>query len=159
MKLFCCILLLFLAGSVCPVFSAGRAADPGSIVLSRFPEADQAVALPADSGVMVFAVLKNGQTAGYAVLSEPRAKSGPFPVLTSFSVRAEVLNAEVLRYPYAHGRGIVRESFLRQFKGWRPGSDVDAVTGATSSSEAVADAVERSVRILKKVLRQGQAGS
>ena len=68
----------------------------------------------------------------------------------------KVISVTVLKHREQHGKGIVRASFLDQFRGkkatdpWRVGKDVDGVSGATVSSRAVASGTRNCLAYLKQ---------
>jgi hypothetical protein len=68
----------------------------------------------------------------------------------------KVISVTVLKHREQSGKGIVRASFLDQFRGksaiapWRVGKDVDGISGATVSSRAVASGTRNCLAYLKQ---------
>ncbi len=103
----------------------------------------------------IFTVFANDDIIGWAVILDEMGKVKPITFMVGIDKEGEVLEVRVLEYREMRGRQIKRRSFLRQFKGktikslLRIGRDIDAVTGATISSEAVAAAVKKSLKIVE----------
>lgn len=103
----------------------------------------------------IFTVFANDEIIGWAVILDEMGKVKPITFMVGIGKEGEVLEVRVLEYRELRGRQIERRSFLRQFKGktvkspLRIGHDIDAVTGATISSEAVAAAVKKSLKIVE----------
>ncbi|MHC4435507.1 MAG: FMN-binding protein [Planctomycetota bacterium] len=93
---------------------------------------------------------------GYSVESDVAGRSGPFRIHVLLDEQYVVKKAAVISYPWSHGRQVRKRSFACQFEGKGPedaieiGNDIDAVTGATISCEAVARGVRQAVRLLAK---------
>jgi hypothetical protein len=91
---------------------------------------------------------------GYSVVSEVAGRSGPFKIHILLDNERIVKRATVIEYPWSHGRNVRRRSFSSQFEGKGPedaieiGEDIDAATGATISSGAMAQGVREAVRLL-----------
>ena len=89
---------------------------------------------------------------GYVATVWCKSKSNLFPVRVVMDKGFSILTAEVLSYPSSRGRKVQSPRFARQFQGKGPedpiavGRDIDAVSGATSSSSAMADGVRRAIR-------------
>lgn len=105
----------------------------------------------------VFAGYGEGsQLIGYAGVSEAVGYAGPIQMLVGINPQGEVIGVEVVEHRETPGffELLRDDSFLPQFLGkrysdrLRLGEDLDAVSGATISSEAVARAVREQVRAL-----------
>ncbi|MDP6045444.1 MAG: FMN-binding protein [Phycisphaerae bacterium] len=89
---------------------------------------------------------------GYVATVWCKSKSNLFPVRVVMDRDFSVLTATVLSYPSSRGRKIQSPRFTRQFQGKGPddplkiGKDIDAVSGATNSSKAMARGVKRAIR-------------
>lgn len=108
-----------------------------------------------------FFVVKN-DTEVFGIAFESRAKGygGDIHLLTGVTVNGEVSGVKVISHAETPGLGanIVQESFSRQFKGmsleknrWdvkKKGGDVDQVTGATISSNAVIGAMKKGLQLV-----------
>ncbi len=68
-----------------------------------------------------------------------------------------VVGVTILKHREQHGKGIVRPSFLDQFRGktladrWKLGHDVDGITSATVSSRAVVSGIRNCLTYLRKL--------
>jgi hypothetical protein len=93
---------------------------------------------------------------GYVATVWCKSKSNLFPVRVVIDTDFRVLSATVLSYPSSRGRKIQSPRFTRQFRGKGPenpvrvGEDIDAVSGATSSSSAMARGVRRAIRAARR---------
>ena len=90
------------------------------------------------------------------ILDEP-GKWGLIKFLICLNPGGEVKKVNVLEYQEARGRPIAAQSFLRQFEGkninspLKIGKDIQGITGATVSSEAVCFAVKKAVVLYKEL--------
>jgi hypothetical protein len=93
---------------------------------------------------------------GYVATVWCKSKSNLFPVRVVMDKDFRVLSARVLSYSSSRGREIRSPRFTRQFAGKGPGDpirvgkDIDAVSGATSSSSAMAQGVRRAIHTARK---------
>ncbi|MHC4789701.1 MAG: FMN-binding protein, partial [Planctomycetota bacterium] len=103
---------------------------------------------PARPGILGLYLAKGpSSTLGYAVEERVTSRSGPFTILVLISPQLRVVRVQVLSYLGERGGEVRSAAFTRQFEGMgiedpiRVGHDVDAITGATLSSRAVAGGV------------------
>lgn len=107
-----------------------------------------------------YAVFKNGEVLGWAVVLNEKGKIKPITFLVGIDAQGEVLEVYVIEFRDLFGSEIKRRSFLRQFGGKSLkddvaiGRDIDAVTQATISSRAAASAVRKALSLVEK-LRNG----
>jgi Na+-translocating ferredoxin:NAD+ oxidoreductase RnfG subunit len=93
---------------------------------------------------------------GYLIEAKVSGRSGSFRIAVFLDERLAVKRATVLSYPWSRGREVRKRSFTSQFEGKgltdaiEVGKDIDAVTGATISCEAMARGVRDAVRLLAK---------
>ncbi len=91
---------------------------------------------------------------GYRVEFEVVSRSGPFSIRLLLDKHFVVRRAAVISYPWTHGRGVGRRSFASQFEGKGPedaieiGKDIDAVSGATISCDAMTRGVREAIKLL-----------
>ena len=92
---------------------------------------------------------------GYAVRSKAQSRSGTFTFLVILDSQFLVREVRILSY-IGDRRGEVRsKGFTDRFKGKgsqdpiRVGQDIQAVTGATISSRAIADGVRRAIQLVE----------
>jgi Na+-translocating ferredoxin:NAD+ oxidoreductase RnfG subunit len=107
-----------------------------------------------------YAVSKDGEVLGWAVVLDEKGKIKPITFLVGIGAQGAVSEVYVLEFRDLFGSEIKRRSFLRQFRGKSlkndiaVGRDIDAVTQATISSRAAASAVKKALSLVEK-LRNG----
>ena len=124
------------------------------------PEADSFEAKTAD-GIEYFDALKSAALIGYCVKVTGSGYSGYLRIIVGIDLKGTIKGVRILEHQETPGLGakISGDSFLRQFTGKNAGTvsigkDVDAITGATISSRAVTDAINKTVNeFLAKVKR------
>ena len=105
----------------------------------------------------VFTILSDGQILGWALVLDEMGKIKPITFLVGVDIQGKVLAVYVLEYRDMFGSEIKRRSFLRQFQGkslnnlLTVGRDIDAVTGATISSQAATTAVSKSLKLIEEL--------
>jgi len=83
-------------------------------------------------------------------------RHGRIEMLVLTNPELAVVNVTILKHREQHGKGIVRSSFLDQFRDktlrdrWKLGEDVDGITGATVSSRAVASGTRNCLVYLRQ---------
>lgn len=104
--------------------------------------------------VKLVEVHKAGVLVGYGAEVQVVSRSGPFFIMVAVSPEEKVLDVQIPRYPHQKGRGVRKKRFLKQFGGAAYGSplvvgeQVDAVSGATSSSHAVTGGVRKALMLV-----------
>lgn len=107
------------------------------------------------SGDRIYIVYGRGGPLGYAVEKRVVSRSGPFTILVMIDAQLRVKRATVLSYPGERGGEVRFPTFTRQFIGKgandpiRVGEDIDAMTGATISSQAMTDGVRAALRLVR----------
>ncbi len=120
-----------------------------------FPEMDERIAEND-----IYRIYADGVEIGFAFLAEGRGYGGPIDILVGLE-NETVQGITIVSHTETPGLGekITERTFLDQFAGLniddvalrRDNGEVDAITGATISARAVADAVrETAKRILKE---------
>lgn len=109
-------------------------------------------------GISIYAI-KGGsgtETMGYLASQQGvTGRSSSFKVTVIMDSDFIVTHAFASQYTGSRGKEICSRQFGRQFRGKtsddpiRVGDDIDAVTGATSSSRAMADSVRKIVHLVK----------
>ncbi|SIP87023.1 electron transport complex protein RnfG [Alkalispirochaeta americana] len=112
--------------------------------------------------IEIFPATREGESVGYAVQSlSTNAYSGSIELMVGFDREGAVTGLSILRHQETPGLGarITEEEFRSRFVGLRPaeqpvavvndGGTVDAITAATISSRAVAEAVQRGWKALE----------
>ncbi len=133
------------------IIAENRAREMESTVYELFADAASVEFIEADF-VMFRAKDGDGTTVGFAYASEAGGYAGPVRVMVGVgSDTMEIVNVAVLQHTETPGLGsqIEDEGFRSQFQGKSAdspitiGQDIDNITGATVSAEAVARAVRR----------------
>ncbi len=121
-------------------------------------EAQRTALLPADSFEQVETeaegvteIYKAGDGTGYVVTAEANGYNGAVPVMVAFDANATIIGVSFLPNGETPGFGqkVREEEFQIQFSGIPAEtmtlSDIDAVTGATVSSSAAVEALNRAI--------------
>jgi len=95
---------------------------------------------------------EGGASVSVGIVIDQAGKEGPMRIAVSLDpASGAVREAFVMRFEEERGKPVKEVAFLGQFKGKGPadpitaGKDIDIVSGATTSSRAVATAVKRAV--------------
>lgn len=86
------------------------------------------------------------------------SESEYFDYFILFNEGGEISLIRVFNYQATHGHGITSRGWLRQFTGYEgdvnlePGKNVDAISGATISAQAITEDIEQMTRILNKYI-------
>ena len=136
--------------------SAAFAGGTGTVLLKAFGKTCPGGAVtvqvtPGPHTPRISEVRKDGVLIGYIVDLKVKSRSGYFRLLVAVSPQKKVLQVQVPDYPHRRGRAVRNTSFLDQFKGaaygkpLRLGKEVDGVSGATSSANAVTGGVRQAL--------------
>jgi len=112
-----------------------------------------------------FFVARSGDRVdGYALFDEELGQHEAISLATFFDRQGRVTNVEVMAYREAYGDGIRSARFRDQFRGrtassgFRPGRDIDSMSGSTISARSMCVAVQRAAVLLEElVLTSGGA--
>jgi Na+-translocating ferredoxin:NAD+ oxidoreductase RnfG subunit len=103
----------------------------------------------------IFYVAHSGdQVDGYALFDREIGQHEYIDFATFFDGDGRVTRVEVVAYREPYGDGIRSKRFRKQFvgkeaaSGFRPGHDIDVISGATLSARAMAKAVKRATLLL-----------
>ncbi len=108
----------------------------------------------------VFSVADDGVECGYCVSVSPSGFGGKMSIMVALDLDGAVLGVRIISHSETPGLGdrIAGEDFLSQFKGkGGDGVKLDAISGSTISSKAVATGVETSIAVLSDILTGGVA--
>ncbi len=105
---------------------------------------------------MFYRAIRNGDQIGSAVIAEGEGYGGPIEVLVGIDTDGAVVGLKVLDHDETPGLGdvVTEDEFLSQFHGKSEADpiqideDIDNITGATVSVEAVAEAVRAALGYL-----------
>ena len=104
---------------------------------------------------VVYIATRGDHVDGYAVFDQEPGQHQLIDFATFFDAAGTVTRTEVVAYREGYGAEIRRESFRQQFvgrnaaSGFQLGSDIDAISGATISSESMSRAVQRAALVLE----------
>jgi len=115
------------------------------------------------NGLEVFCCKKNGEIIGYAIKSYSKGYNSNIWILAGFLPDGTINKIMVLKQEETQGLGseLTSENFLKQFTKQHPdkfnikvkydGGDIDALSGATISSRAFCDAVQKAYKAFKSI--------
>jgi Na+-translocating ferredoxin:NAD+ oxidoreductase RnfG subunit len=108
-----------------------------------------------ERGEYIFYVAHSGgHVDGYALFDREIGQHEYIDFATFFDGEGRVTRVEVVAYREPYGEGIRSQRFRKQFvgkeaaSGFRPGHDIDIISGATLSAHAMAKAVKRATLLL-----------
>ena len=103
----------------------------------------------------IFYIAHSGeQVDGYALFDREIGQHEYIDFATFFDDEGRVTRVEVVAYREPYGDGIRSQRFRKQFvgkeaaSGFKPGHDIDVISGATLSARAMAKAVRRATMLL-----------
>lgn len=98
---------------------------------------------------VIYVAKRGDEVVGYAVFDEERGEHELIDFATFFDPQGVIVRTEIVAYREAYGSEIRREAFRKQFlgrsakSGFKVGQDIDAISGATLSSESMSRALQR----------------
>jgi electron transport complex protein RnfG len=104
--------------------------------------------------VKIYEGYKNGEKIGWVVQVAPRGYGGPLRFAVGIDTKGKVTGISIIEIKETPGLGlnVEKPEFQRQFKGkdvsepFQVGKDIDALTGATISSKAMALGVREALQ-------------
>ncbi len=134
--------------------------------MSRIIKADNYVqSIVVINGVEnVYYVAENENTCGFIFTSSHNGYGGPVKVMTGIDLDGKVIAIEVLSASDETpglGQNVAKKTYWEKFKGLSQkvsvgnGGNVDAVTGATFSSKAVAECVNDALDMYEAIVKEG----
>ncbi|RLB41626.1 MAG: FMN-binding protein [Deltaproteobacteria bacterium] len=139
-------------------FSQSKVVDFQRVKLSgdRRTELERQLGEKLDRGEYIFYVARSGDVIdGYALFDRQIGQHEYIDFATFFDDQGRVTRVEVVAYREPYGDGIRSKRFREQFvgkeadSGFRPGHDIDVISGATLSARAMARAVKRATLLLR----------
>ena len=112
----------------------------------------------------IYYIAKDENTYGYIFTSSHNGYGGPVKVMTGIDLDGKVIAIEVLSASDETpglGQNVAKKTYWEKFKGLSQkvsvgnGGNVDAVTGATFSSKAVAECVNDALDMYKAIVKEG----
>ncbi len=113
----------------------------------------------------IYYVAQNDNTYGYIFTSSHNGYGGPVKVMTGIDAEGKVIAIEVLSASDETpglGQNITKKTFWDKFKGLSEkavvgnNGNVEAITGATFSSKAVAECVNDALDMYKAIVKEGE---
>jgi Na+-translocating ferredoxin:NAD+ oxidoreductase RnfG subunit len=105
----------------------------------------------------------DGATQSAAIILTDQGKEGPITAAVGLDAKGAITNIVLLEFSESRGKPAEAPAFLNQFKGkdasnrFKLGTDIDGVSGATYTSNAMAS-IARRATALYKVLVLGREG-
>lgn len=95
--------------------------------------------------------------AGWVITSEDKGYGGRLRIITGFDAGGLITNIKILEQSETPGLGtkVGEDFFLEQFRGKDRIEGVEAISGATISSEAMKRAIERSLNQMEEIRKEG----
>ncbi len=164
---------------ICAISAAGLAGT-NELTAKRIAEADKKAEQKAMSRIIeadnytegkitvngvenTYYIAENDNTYGYIFTFSHNGYGGPVKVMTGVDMNGKVIAIEVLSASDETpglGQNITKKSYWEQFKGLSGeatiGGNVEAVTGATFSSKAVAECVNDALDMYKAITEEGE---
>jgi len=113
---------------------------------------------PAREGYVFYVATTGGHVDGYALIDDEVGQTEPITFGVKLSPEGTVERAEVMVYREPRGDEVRSQRFLDQLRGKslhqavRVGVDIDAVTGATISSQSLATGVRRALVLFDELV-------
>jgi hypothetical protein len=114
---------------------------------------------PARSSYIFYVAISGGHVDGYAFLDDEKGEHLPITFAVKLSPEGKVMRQEIVVYREARGDEVRDERFRQQFVGKSARDaietdlDIQAVSGATISSRAMAVGVKRAVVLFEELVR------
>ncbi len=111
----------------------------------------------------VYTVSDNGAVIGYCVQLASAGFGGDVSLMVGYRADGSILGVQVVSHSETPGLGarVEEETYLSQYNGktggLKLGQEVDAISGATISSRAVLEGVNKATRIVKSYIEKGGA--
>lgn len=116
-----------------------------------------------DAAEPVYEVLEGDRVVGYCVELASPGFGGDISMTVGFEADGRILGVSIVSLSETPGLGsrVQEAAYLDQYRGQSGpltlGEDIDAIAGATISSRAVTDGVNRAVEILNRTVKGGEA--
>ncbi len=110
--------------------------------------------------IYIWEISKNEEMIGLAYLDNVKGKSQPITFVVFFDPIGKVLKSHIVKYREPIGGEVANYHWLKQFfgKSWESdyqvGIDIDGISGATISVNAVTRGIHRSTFVVDYLLKQ-----
>lgn len=137
----------------------------GAYVLQELTEKNQTngVFYKVEVSGILHAYIYTGRVVTHRSTSAPQSGMGKwseyFDYYIQFDSNLVVQQVKIIRYAATHGHAISSPGWLRRFRGYKPGQplevgmQVDAISGATLSVNAITFDIRKNSSILRKLVR------
>lgn len=140
-----------------PIIEASAQGEAGAVRKALLPEADSFTAVEGVEVEGVTEVYAADNGAGYVITAGAQGYGGELPVMVAFDTQGTIAAVQFLENNETPGLGqkVQEESFYGQFSGMQAQAftldDIDAVTGATISSNAAVEGINRAIEAYNQV--------
>jgi len=151
-------LLMALNSITAPVIEAQRKAEIIELLEDIFPQMTDF-----SYENEVYHILEDGQEAGYAFIASGSGYGGQISIMVGLDGDLTIKDVSIISHTETPGLGsrVTEEDFTSQFEGLalqdialsKNGGQIDAITGATISSEAVVSAIREAMEEKLKVIK------
>jgi len=110
--------------------------------------------------IYIWEISSNEEMIGLAYLDNVKGKSQPITFVVFFDSNGRVLKSHIVKYREPIGGEVANHHWLKQFYGkswesdYQVGTDIDGISGATISVNAVTRGIHRSTFIVDYLLKQ-----
>jgi len=110
--------------------------------------------------IYIWRVTKDDDFLGYAYLDNVMGKSQPITFAVLFNADGIIVNSHIVKYREPIGGEVSHKNWLNQFSGrtkdstYNVGKDIDGISGATISVNAVSRGIQRSALITDYLLNE-----
>ena len=109
----------------------------------------------------IFGILKDGEVLGYILSTRAKGRFEYFDYSVIYAQDLAVLGVMVTVYRSTHGAGICQKKWLQQFVGYQGGElslgkDIDAISGATFSTTALVEDIQRCQQLMLSLKKNPQ---
>lgn len=100
---------------------------------------------------------ENGERA-YVLMDDVSGRHMPITFFVVFDASGHILGCRVVKYRERYGSGVKSKRWLRQFtgknatSGFKVGKDIDAISGATISSNSVTKGIKKLAKLISHIL-------
>jgi hypothetical protein len=103
-------------------------------------------------------IRRDGEIEGYALMDDVLGKQMPITFLVIYNSEGGITACRILKYRERYGSGVRSKRWLRQFNdknhqsGFNIGTDIDAISGATISSNSVSRGIEKLTLLIQALV-------
>ncbi len=157
-------LLVVISGCMNPVTNSTERMDmvsevfPSAVGIYDISFTGRGAESPQRPGIAEISEIKGASgLLGYCVETEVTGRSGPFRIRVLVDPDLVIVRTAVISYPWSHGRDVRKSAFTDQFRGKNPqdpikiGEDIDAMSGATISCDAMAGGIREALKLLEQI--------